>query len=76
MPGNESSTSGAETKTAANGLSNVKRDARILEVKRKMVFKHHIEVEEELAEERRQMDIKNSIEDEEEEILEQRRQLE
>ena len=37
MPGDESSTSGGEAKMTANDLSNfvVKRDARILEVKKK-----------------------------------------
>ena len=79
MPGDESSTSGGETRTAANGLSNVvEYDARILEVKeRELFFKRRIEVgEEEFAEKRRQMDIRSRIEDEEDGFAEARRQLE
>ena len=80
MPGNESSTSGGGTGLAADDLSDfvIERDARIFEVKkRKMDYRHRIEVEEkELAERRRQMDIRNRVEDEEDEFAEARRQLE
>jgi len=76
MPEDEPSTSGGEAKTAANGLSNVVGDARILEVKeRELILKHRIEVgEEEFAEARWQLERRRR--DKEDEFDGARRQLE
>jgi len=77
MPGDGTSMSGGETKTATNGLSNVvERDARILEVKeRELLFKHRIEVgEEEFAEEQRQLERRRR--DKEDEFAKVRRRFE
>ena len=77
MPGNESSNNGG-TKVAANDLSNVERDARILEVKlkeRELILKHRIEVgEEEFAEAQRQLERRRR--DKENEFAEVRRRFE
>ena len=65
MPGDESSTSGGETKMAANDLSNfvVERDACILEVK-ELDIKNRIEDEEDkFAEVQRKMERRRQDED-------------